>query len=660
MQTREVFWNVAYSWLFYLLSAVAIFVFAAGTFRNVSIWLKGRKAGTSPTIAAGARNILWDAAFNRKTFRGDPMAGVMHLAVMWGFIILFIGTVLLTIHHDFYPYLLGTTYLVYSFVLDMAGIVMILGILLAFYRRYIQKARFFRTTLDDTALLILLLGIAVTGFALEGLRLHTLRPAADDWSPLGALFGAVLDGSPVAATTMHGIIWWVHSMFSLGLVGYVPFSKLFHMFGAATNVYLQAAPPALQTLEQRESLGGEFSNPEMVSFDACTKCNRCENACPSNEAGEPLSPRQVVLDFKAYQKEKYGLGTRLKQARGLNPVAPTIDGVLHRDECWWCTTCAACVEQCPVSISPLDIIRDVRVALVSDGKKVPPTIRDVLRQTSRHGNPWEPRGAKRTRWLAELGVKDFSAGQDARVCYFVGCVGSEDERNHEVVKAFVHTMNHAGVDFAVLGKEESCCGEWVRKLGEDGLFEALVEGNYATFAAYGVSRVVTTSPHCYHTMKREYPLIRDKLNVQDAPGLDVWHHTEFIAKLIEDAVITFSKPVGKVVTFHDPCYLGRHNRVFEAPRKILSAIPGLRVVEMKRSRADSFCCGGGGGRMWLETRAERRMSEIRVRDAQEVQAEVIVTACPFCMSTLSDSVKTAGNPEAMEVKDIVELVAEAL
>lgn len=414
------------------------------------------------------------------------------------------------------------------------------------------------------------------------------------------------------------------------------------------------------TVEEREKLAGDFSQAQMISLDACTKCNRCENACPSYAAGEPLTPRGFVLNMKGYAKQKYGFQARFDEKAREAAAGLQVGDVIENDESWWCTTCRACVEVCPVSIRPMDIIKETRVTMMADGRKVPPTVRDMLRTMSKHNNPWESGGSKRFRWRADLGVKDYSQGDEAEICYWISCIASEDLRNQEVVKAFVHVLNHAGIDFAHLGKEEACCGEFVKRLGEDGLFEAIVEGNYGTFAAFGISSLVTTSPHCFHTMNRDYPPLRSKLNIEDAPDLQARHHTEFIAELIKNGKLTFTGHLERRVTFHDPCYIGRHNGLYDQPREVLRSIPGLQLVEMPRSRENSFCCGGGGGRMWLESTSDERMAEIRVKEAADTGADILVTACPFCMSNLHDAVKTAGYADRMEVKDIAELVAEAL
>ena len=601
----------------------------------------------------------------RRIFRGDIFGGLAHFFIMWGFGLLFIGTVLLTVHHDIIQFLFGQIYLTYSLVLDLAGAFFILGTLMAAFRRFVLKANKVYNLWDDPAILALLFTIALTGFVIEGLRLWSISHIGLEWSPVGDAFGVLLDGNAGASRIIHGVIWWIHALAALGLVAYLPYSKLFHMFSAPANLYLSSSPPGIVTLEEREGLQGEFDRTQMVSFDACTKCNRCEVVCPSYAVGEPLSPRDLVQSMKSYVRRKYAIERKYLGSEESRKAVPKIEEAVARDECWYCTTCIACVEKCPVGINPAEIARDVRAVLIESGRRVPKTIRDVLNTVGKHGNPWEPGGPKHFAWLKELEVKDFSQGDAADLCYFVGCLASDDERNHDVAKALVKVLNAAGVDFAILGKDESCCGEFARRLGEDGLYEALVESNYAVFSDYGVSNLVTTSPHCFHTMSREYPLIKNKLKDGEgkplsAPDLNVRHHTMLLASLLRSGALRLSGRVEKTVAYHDPCYLGRHNGIYEEPREVLRAVPGVRLVELPRSRESSFCCGGGGGRMWLESDVEHRISELRALDAALAGAEVLVTACPYCLSNLVDSMKVAGYGDRIEVKDIVELVAEAI
>ncbi|MCL4371231.1 MAG: (Fe-S)-binding protein, partial [Chloroflexi bacterium] len=420
------------------------------------------------------------------------------------------------------------------------------------------------------------------------------------------------------------------------------------------------APVGILTTQERERMAGEFDLTQMVSFDACTKCNRCEVVCPSYAAKEPLSPRELVLSMKSYERGKFAIENKLLDNGPDKKALLKLEDVAGKEACWYCTTCVSCAEQCPVRINPAEIAREMRATLIDTGRQVPKTIRDVLNNVGKHGNPWEAGGAKHYAWLKGLEAKDFSQGDSAGMCYFVGCLASDDGRNQDVARALVDVLNNAKVDFAILGKEETCCGEFARRLGEDGLFESMVEGNYALFEEFGISSLVTTSPHCFHTMMREYPVLKQKLKLETAPNLQPVHHTTLLADLLHRGALRMEGRIDRRVTYHDPCYLGRHNGIYDAPRQVLKAIPGLQLVEMQRSREVSFCCGGGGGRMWLESDVEHRIAELRANDAALANVDVLVTACPYCLSNLTDAVKVAGYADTIEVKDIVELVAASM
>lgn len=660
--TREVFWNIGtqHQILFYGISALATAVFLLGTYRIVRIWRSSRGERRPRDVAASARKAAVDALLGRRIFRGDPLGGLAHFFIMWGWVLLFVGTALLTIHHDVVGFLYGFTYLTYSLALDLAGAFFVVGVSMAAYRRFVLKANRVHNLWDDPAILAFLFVIAVTGFLVEGLRLWSTAHVGLEWSPVGDILGLALDGDPASSRGTHGVLWWVHALAALGLIAYLPYSKLFHMFASPANVYLNSAPPEVLTLEEREGLKGEFDRTQMVSLDACTRCNRCEMVCPSYAAGEPLSPRELVLSMKRYARAKYGLERQIPGLRSLWKDDPRIEDAVAKDECWWCTTCLACAERCPVGINPADIARDTRAVLMEDGRRVPRSIRDVLNNLGRHGNPWEPSSPRRFAWLEQLGAKDLSQGDTADLCYYVGGIASDDTRNQQVAKALVKVLKSAGIDFAVLGREEVDCGDTARRLGEDGLFETLVEGNYGTFADLGVSNLVTTSPHAYHTMVREYPTLRRKLGLEDVPDPRVRHHTQLVAGLVTDGSLRVTGRVGKRVAFHDPCYLGRHNGVHDEPRILLRAIPGVELVELPRSRESSFCCGGGGGRMWLESSVDHRISELRAREAAQAEVDVLAIACPYCLSNLTDGIEAAGLCDRIEVRDVVELVAEAI
>jgi Fe-S oxidoreductase/nitrate reductase gamma subunit len=658
--TREVFWNIGFhgQLLFYILSGLSILIFAAGTLRLLAVWRSAGRSQRRLDLASGLRRVGIDGLLGRGIFRGDILGGSAHFAMMWGWILLFVGTVLLTVHHDILPFLFGQVYLVYSLVLDLAGAFFIVAILALTFRRFALKTHGVHNRWDDPLYLALLFAIAVTGFLAEGMRLSSSGTVGMEWSPVGDFVATVFGADRLSSASVHVVVWWIHALAALGLVAYLPYSKLFHMVASPVNLALTTSPPPVLTLDEREKLKGPLDTAELVSLDACTRCNRCEWVCPSYAAGEALSPRELVLQTKGFSHRAYAID----HARWRDQYSPaSLEEAAQSAGAWWCTTCLACADICPVAISAADIARESRALMIENGSKnVPKSIRDMLNLVSRHGNPWEPRGARHFAWLAKLDVKDFASGDEAPLCLYTNHLSGGDERNHEATAAFVRVLKSAGVDFAVLGKDEPFYGEEVRRVGEDGLFESLVEGCYQTFQDYGVSRVVTMSPHSFHSFQNEYPQLKRKLKLDDAPDIQPSHHATTLAGLLESGALKLSGRVAKRVAYHDPCYLGRHNGIYDDPRKVLGAIPGVELVELTRSRRDSFCCGGGGGRMWLESETETRMSELRARHAGEAGVDVLVTACPYCLSNLADGMKVAGLGDRIEVLDLAELVEMAL
>ena len=360
----------------------------------------------------------------------------------------------------------------------------------------------------------------------------------------------------------------------------------------------------------------------------CIQCGKCTRGCPVT-LRSALNIRRLVREATLH----YNTET-----------------IYEHRELWDCTTCSTCTIRCPRGIKPHELIMAMRAALIEEGR-VPVTIRDALEGVFKHGNPWGRNRIKRAEWADGLGIKNITQGDEAEVLYFVCCAASYDPRVQEVAKAIAKTLSVAGVDFGILGNEENCCGSEVRRMGEEGLFEMLVENNLKLFHDYDISKIVTTSPHCYNIFKNEY---------QDNQ-LEVEHYSQYLARLISEGNLTFSGEINKVVTYQDPCFLGKQNGIYDEPRSVIKAIPGITFVELDRSRERSLCCEGGGGRMWVEASdSGERLAEIRIREAVDIGAEILATACPFCLLNLEDAAKTTGYEEKIQIRDIAELVLMAI
>lgn len=660
MAAREAFWNIGHVWVFYALAAIAVALFAAGGWRNIRIWRKGWVAKGSPGPRGVLPAMLKDVLANRKIARGDGigLGGLAHFLLMWGFVFLFVGTVLLTIDHYVVGFLEGAVYRGYSRALDAFGMWMIVGLLLAGVRRYVIKRRKMVSDGLDFVILFGLLAIAVTGFLVEAFRIASFPASLAEPSPVGVFIAARLSGDTELG---HRVLWWVHAALSLAFIAYLPFGKLFHLIAGPVNVAWATAPPEIVTLDERETLAGDFSRRHMIAFDACTRCNRCDTKCPSNISGEGLSPRGINQTLKAHVHEKYGFASLIGGLLKKHTDGPATEQAIAGDDAWMCTTCRACVEECPLTIDNLDIIRQVRTLKIEEGTQVPTMVAKTLESLFTHDNPYQLPAGKRGDWAEGLDVVDLSDGGQADMLYFVGCAASYDTRLQNVARSTVEVLGKLDVSFGIMGANESCCGDLARRLGEDGLVEEAVIRNYETFANCGIGEIVTTCPHSFKMFKDDYPLYREKLGITGGGGLTVRHSTQVLAALAGEGKLTFSRALGKRVTYHDPCYLGRHCGIYEPPRQVIRAIPEIDLVEMKRNRRNSFCCGGGGGRTWMEEfPATEKIAEIRVKEAIDVGAEVVITACPFCLSMLEDAAKTAGYEDRLEVKDIMELTAELI
>ena len=653
------FWEIGTVWLFYVLADLAILIFIIGLSFHVSIWLAGLKRDRFNLSAAGISYLLRDGLLGKRIFKEDLIAGSMHLFIMWGFIGLFVGTVLLTIDHWLIHFLYGDIYLVYSFCLEILGLMLIAGIFLALIRRYIFKISRLDNKPQDLWIPILLLASALTGFLVEGIRLAAERSEWEGYSFVGLILSPLLT-SKDQALSLYPFMWWLHSLISLGLIAYFPFSKLFHSLAAPFNIYLAPQPAPVISTEDRSSEKIEFSFRDMIDFSACTNCGRCNEVCPSTSALEPFSPRELIAQADEYTKLKFNPLNRIEWFRQRSLKTISKEPKISPEQIWYCTTCMACLEVCPVYIGAFDPIRRVRMAEIEEGSRVPALLVQSLEKLYRYNNPWESSKKKRSEWAGVLDVPDLTTGAQTDLCYFVGCTTSIDTRAQDLARAFVRIMTHAGISFGTLGQKETCCGDIARRVGEDGLFEAQMDQTLDLFARYRITEVVTSSPHCFNTLRNEYPAYQELKTPEESVAFKARHYTQLLEELMDHGLIKPVKSLELKVTYHDPCYLGRHNNIYEGPRRIIRSLLGVEVVEMAHFGPNSLCCGGGGGRMWEELESDQKMSEIRIKEAADTGASIMVTACPYCLIMLEDARKTTDLEDRLRIMDLNELLVEAL
>ena len=563
---------------------------------------------------------------------------------------------------------------------DIGGVFVLIGVIMAAVRRYIQKPERLNTILDDAIVLSLIFVVVVTGFFLEGFRMIAATPEGlsqpefyshPEWSMwafggywIAGLFAGLAEGTRIAWYTG---LWWFHVALSVGAVIYVclSFDRLTHILVSPVNVFFRSLRPkgALVpiNIEEAETFGvgkiEDFTWKQLLDLDACTDCGRCQDRCPAYLSGKPLSPRKVIQDLKTHLLERSDVLLAAKRANpgngnGGDAAKAMLGEVITEDELWSCTTCRACMEICPVFVEHIDKIVDMRRNMVLEQASMPETGEAVLRCIETRGHSCRGTTYTRTDWANGLDVKLLSEDANVDLVYFVGCAAALEDRSMKVAIAFAKILKAAGVNFAILGPEETCCGEPARRLGNEYLFQMQAMKNIKVLKGYNVKKIVTACPHCFNTLKNEYP--------QFDGEFEVIHHTELIADLLKQGKIKPSPLGDGKLTYHDSCYLGRHNDIYNQPRQVLSSISQSKLLEMKQSRRNGFCCGGGGGRYWMEERIGQRISEMRIDQVVETGADVVATACPYCLQMFEDAIKAKEVEESLKALDIAELLAAQL
>jgi Fe-S oxidoreductase/nitrate reductase gamma subunit len=710
---RQIYWNAeSFAALFYLLAAVAMVIFAYGLYRRWRLWVAlGKPEIRTDRIVERIGSLFTNSLLQLKTFR-DPYPGIMHGLIFFGFVVLFIGTALIAKETYItgplgWTFLRGTFYLVFSFLMDLFGLAVLIGLGIALFRRYIQKPDRLGyqgkpdSTADDAIVLILLTAIIVTGFIVEALRIHVTTPPWEVWSFVGwTLAKAFANMGHDTARLLHKLSWWIHALLSLGFIAYIPYSRLVHMITTPANQFMASLQPAghiepIRDFENAESFGlgtlGEFTTKQIFDADACTRCGRCQDGCPAYLSGKPLSPKKLVQDLKTYWLEQ--APAAVAAAREAAPVpaeggdAPArgcvlcktlakVDGVVDRafkktapagepaaeralvgevidlHELWACTNCLYCQEHCPSSIEHVPKIVGMRQHKVLMEADFPAELQAAFRNIDNNSNPWGIGAHLRGDWAKDLGIPTLAENPDVEYLFYVGCSGSFDDRGKKVSVAFARILQSAGVSFGILGTEEGCCGDSLMRGGSEYGYQLLAQANIETMKGYNVKKIICTCPHGYNALKKDYPL--------QGGDFAVFHHTEILADLIARGRITLKKPVEGLHTYHDSCFLGRYNGIYDQPRRILQAIPGLKLTEMERKLARSFCCGAGGARMWMEEDIGERINNMRTDQAIATGARKVAVACPFCLTMFSDGIKDKGKEETMAALDIAEIVWKSM
>ncbi len=652
--------------------------------------IRNWERGTSDRRRTTTKNVKRRLADYRsgvymRTLLRDSAAGLMHSMIYFGFLVLLGVTTTLEIDHQLpesLKFLHGRTYQAYALVGDLAGVVFTVGVLWAIVRRYVQRPYRIRikTKPEHAAILGVLLGIGITGFGAEAFRIAQSQAAGlnmdfEKWSIVGYPIAQTLKNVSVGSLETWHQVWWVsHVLTFIAFLALLPITMLRHIFTSPLNMYLKdrerpkGAMKAMPNLTETglESFGAslieDFTWKQLLDTDACTMCGRCTSVCPAHATGKPLDPREIVLKVGEVMAATaaHAEGGRVSPPIGtVKDITIGSNSVFERitaEEVWACTSCKACDEICPVNIEILDKILDMRRYLSLMESNFPPELGNAYRAMENQGNPWGMNQGERADWAKDLDVEvvDPGAAFNSEYLYWVGCAGSFDDKNKKVTQSMAQLLKRANIDVAILGPSEMCTGDSARRSGNEYLFQMLAMPNVEMLNGMGVKKIITQCPHCFNTLKNEYP--------QLGGNYEVIHHSELLEELIGSGALDMSNAtLDDRITYHDSCYLGRHNDVYMAPRKVVGSIKGVQVVEMPRNGTNGMCCGAGGARMWMEESIGTKVNDERAREAISTGASRVATACPFCYIMLDDGVKAAGVEEgSVKVADIAIHVLDAL
>lgn len=666
MPERFDYWGIPHTWgspdifVYSILGLASLILLIRFYFYARIWWQVGRPAKRWDKLEIRLGRLIKYAIIQIKVL-WERYPGVMHIGLAWGFFAFFIGTALATIDSHFFKFLQGDVYLFYKLVLDLFTVFFFVGAGMAAYRRYVQRPSRLTLSPGFTYSLVLIVVIVLGGWITESLRLAVEQPTWAWWSPTGWILAQLwiaIGASAQTLTSWHLIVWILHLLSVALLIVTLPSSTLAHIVTAPLNVFfskIDRQQGELAPIAEADSGEPIFASslkdltwPQLLNGDACTECGRCQDACPAYAAGTPLNPKQLILSIRDALRQE---GNAILSGSG--EEQPLVGGWISEPVLWSCTTCGACVRECPVLIEHVDSIVDMRRHLVIEGQ-LDDMLQEALSNLGRYGNSFGKSDRARAKWTKGIEPKLKDARKEpVEYLWFVGDYASYSSSLTDITLLTAEVFNSIGIDFGILYEAEQNAGNDVRRVGEEGLFEMLAEKNIKAFDKSQFETIVTTDPHSYNTIKNEYS--------SGNGHYPVLHYTELLDKLITSGELKFTKKLDSKVTYHDPCYLGRYNDVFDAPRRVISAT-GCELVEMPRHRERTFCCGAGGGRIWMdEGEVEIRPSEERIREAVALDGvTTFIVACPKDVTMYQDAVKTSGLEGKIVVKDLIELVGEAL
>lgn len=657
--TRQIYWNVGHGVLIpmYIFAFGAIFSIFYNFKKRSVFYRQGKNLNRTDNFVQRVLFALKSVFGQTKVM--NTRVGLFHGIFFWGFILLVIGTTLVFIQADFLDplfgiiFLKGNFYRLFSVVLDIAGLLTIIMMGGLFVRRFILKPDGVETKVDDYIMQFLLFSIIFTGFFVEALRMAATEINQNlelaKWSPVGFFLGNLFVNMPYETLLIsHKTLWWIHFFLVISFFVSIPFIKFRHIITTSANYLFSdlRRKGSIDTIDmendEAESFGAssikDLTWKDIFDTDACTKCKRCQDRCPAYNTGKPLSPMKLIADIGEVAFD--------------NPDENLIEKV-SKDVLWSCTTCRACQEICPANIEHVNKILEMRRNLVlMEGEFPGDEVMKAMENMEVNGNPMGMGFASRGDFAKELPVKILYQDSNVDIMYFVGCYASFDKRNQKIAKNFIEICNTAGLSVGILGKEEKCCGEPARKLGNEYLYQSLAQENIEKIKKYGIKKVVSTCPHCFNTLSRDYKDLGIDVEVE--------HYTTFLYNLLNEGKITLQQSDDRLnVTYHDSCYIGRYMDIYRQPREIL-AKAGANISEMDKNGAESFCCGAGGGRIIVEEKLGDKISVKRVNMAKDTGSGTLVSNCPFCLTMFEDGIKMAGLEGKLKAMDLSEILIERL
>ncbi len=653
--------------IFAAVFVIAVVFFGWSCFRRFRLVTLGRAENRFNDVSQRIWNMLFYAFGQRCTVSHGYHFGLNHLVLFWCFIILSIANAEFLLNGIFPNYidfsrLPSGAYFTLSLIFDLVSLFALLAVCAAVIRRLFFPPSYMEARNRDSFTILAMVAVLMLAFfGMHASEIVQGSEKAVQYMPISNFVAATFLSNvlPGSLAGYASFFWWLHAIVLLSFLNYLPYSKHMHILAAIPNCFFRSLVKVNTQSREEFQKGNTFGVGQVDEFTwkglfdsySCTECGRCSNACPATFTGKPLNPRLVIHDIKM-NLLKNGPSIINGKAAVLPLIGNGQEGSITEEVIWECTTCGACMEVCPVFIEHVPKIVDMRRNLVEMKAKFPEELLTFFENMEQRSNPWGIAPAERVKWAVETGVKSFEAGK-TEYLFFVSCAGSFDARNRRTTLALARILDAGGISWGILGKDELCCGDSLRRLGNEFIFESMVKENIKLFEERGVKKVITQCPHCYNTLKNDYR--------QYGVELEVSHHTQFINSLIEAGRLKLDKveDLGNLV-FHDSCYLGRHNRIYDAPRQVVASVTGHAPTEMDNHHNQSFCCGAGGGRMWMEEPIGKHINVARVEEALSKDPETICVCCPYCMTMFEDGLKDKNADNRVQVLDLAEITARAL